>query len=139
MDGLHEFFFFFHLTLRVCLVRVKTGGMENRVKNAVFHCLIEGKKKERQKIGEKVFPPEPTFFILPNWEENEKGKVMSNAFYTNTLTLLHSLTPLTFPLLYNKDIIVNLYKLHFPSSHFSLQLNKKVFHPPTFPHKEDGK
>ena len=36
-------------------------------------------------------------------------------------------------ILYNKDIIVNLYKLHFPSSHFSLQLNKKVFHPLTFP------
>ena len=58
---------------------------------------------------------------------------MRNAFYTNTLTLLHSLTPLTFSLLYNKDIIVNLYKLYFPSSHFSLQQNKKAFHPPTFP------
>ena len=33
---------------------------------------------------------------------------------------------------YNKDIIVNLYKLHFPSSSFSLQPNKKVFYPPTF-------
>ena len=58
---------------------------------------------------------------------------MRNAFYTNTLTLLHSPTPLTFPLLYNNDIIVNLYKLHFSSSLFSLQPNKKVFHPPTFP------
>ena len=36
-------------------------------------------------------------------------------------------------ILYNKDIIVNLYKLNFPSSHFSLQLNKKVFHHLTFP------
>ena len=36
-------------------------------------------------------------------------------------------------ILYNKDIIVNLYKLHFPSSHFSLQLNKIFFLPPTFP------
>ena len=36
-------------------------------------------------------------------------------------------------ILYNKDIIVNLYKLHFPSSPFSLQPNKKVFHPLTFP------
>ena len=58
---------------------------------------------------------------------------MRNAFYTNTHTLLHSLNPLTFPLLYNKDIKVNLYKLHFSSSLFSLQPNKKVFHPPTFP------
>ena len=37
--------------------------------------------------------------------------------------------PLTFPLLYNKDIIVNLYKLYFPSSTFSLKSNKKFFHP----------
>ena len=58
---------------------------------------------------------------------------MRNAFYTNTPTLLHSPIPLTFPLLYNKDIIVNVYKLHFPSFPFSLQPNKKVFHPPTFP------
>ena len=33
----------------------------------------------------------------------------------------------------NKGIIVNLYKLHFLSSHFSFQPNKRVFHPPTFP------
>ena len=58
---------------------------------------------------------------------------MRNAFFTNTPTLLHSPTLLTFPLLYNKDIIINLYKLHFPSSPFSLQSNKKVFYPPTFP------
>ena len=36
-------------------------------------------------------------------------------------------------LLCNKGIIVNLYKLHFLSSHFSFQPNKRVFHPPTFP------
>ena len=36
-------------------------------------------------------------------------------------------------ILYNKDIIVNLYKLHFLSSNFSLQLNKNFFLPPTFP------
>ena len=36
-------------------------------------------------------------------------------------------------LLCNKGIIVNLYKLHFLSSHFSFQANKRVFHPPTFP------
>ena len=35
-------------------------------------------------------------------------------------------------ILYNKDIIVNLYKLHFPSFPFSFQPNKKAFHPPTF-------
>ena len=32
-----------------------------------------------------------------------------------------------------KDIIVNLYKLHFSYSLFSLQPNKFFFHPPTFP------
>ena len=36
-------------------------------------------------------------------------------------------------ILYNKDIIVNLYKLHISSSPFSLQTNNKVFHSPTFP------
>ena len=38
-----------------------------------------------------------------------------------------------FYILCNKGIIVNLYKLHFLSSHFSFQPNKRVFHPPTFP------
>ena len=36
-------------------------------------------------------------------------------------------------ILCNKGIIVNLYKLHFSSSHFSLQPNKRDFHPLTFP------
>ena len=36
-------------------------------------------------------------------------------------------------ILCNKGIIVNLYKLHFSSFHFSLQPNKRVFHSPTFP------
>ena len=30
-------------------------------------------------------------------------------------------------------MIVNLYKLHFPFSYFSLQPNKKVFYSPIFP------
>ena len=36
-------------------------------------------------------------------------------------------------LLCNKGITVNLYKLHFLSSHFSFQPSKRVFHPPSFP------
>ena len=36
-------------------------------------------------------------------------------------------------MLCNKGIIVNLYKLYFSFFHFSLQPNKRVFHPPTFP------
>ena len=35
-------------------------------------------------------------------------------------------------ILCNKDIIVNLYKLHFPSLPFSFQPNKRVFHSLTF-------
>ena len=46
-------------------------------------------------------------------------------------------------LLCNKGIIVNLYKLHFLSSYFSFQPNKRVFHPPTFlslqPNTHEGK
>ena len=36
-------------------------------------------------------------------------------------------------LLFNKGRIVNLYKLHFLSFHFSFQPNKRVFNSPTFP------
>ena len=35
-------------------------------------------------------------------------------------------------ILCNNDIIVNLYKLHFLSSHFYFQPNKRVFHLSTF-------
>ena len=68
---------------------------------------------------------------------------MRNAFYTNTLTLLHSPTPLTFPLLYNKNIIVNLYKLYFPSSLFSLNQTKRfstlsLFHPSNQTHMREN-
>ena len=48
-----------------------------------------------------------------------------------------------FYILCNNGIIVNLYKLHFSSFHFSLQPNKRVFHPPTFsplqPNTQKGK
>ena len=40
---------------------------------------------------------------------------------------------ITFSVLFNKDIIVNLYKFYFLSSHFSSQQNKRVFHSSTFP------
>ena len=72
------------------------------MENVVFYYLVEEKKQERQKIGEKFFPLWPIFFILPNLEENEEGKVMKNAIYTNTPTLLHSPILLTLPLLYNR-------------------------------------
>ena len=48
-----------------------------------------------------------------------------------------------FYILCNNGIIINLYKLHFPSFPFFLQPNKIVFHPPTFlplqPNKQEGK
>ena len=79
-------------------------------------------------MGRKIISPGPHFFILPIWEENGEKKMLNDIIYTNNLTLLHSPTPSHFL----KDIIVNLYKLHFPSSSFFLQPNKKVFHSPTF-------
>ena len=38
-----------------------------------------------------------------------------------------------FFVLFDRDIIVNLYLLHFSSSHFSSRPNKRVFHSSTFP------
>ena len=50
----------------------------------LFGC---GKKTRETKIWGKIFPPGPPFFILPIWEENEEGKVLKDALYTNTLSL----------------------------------------------------
>ena len=73
--------------LRVCLVGVKIERMKNKVENDIFHCLVEERKQERQKIGRKIFPPGPPFFILPIWEENEEEKVLKDILYTNTLNI----------------------------------------------------
>ena len=62
---------------------------ENRVKNDISHCLVQERKQERQKMGRKIFPPGPHFFILPIWEE----KVLNDVLYTDTLTLFISPTP----------------------------------------------
>ena len=34
------------------------------------------------------FPSGLTFFILSIWKENDKGKVLKNAFYTNIISLI---------------------------------------------------
>ena len=106
------------------------------MKNNIFHCLVQKRKQERQKIRRKIIPLGPHFFILPIWKENGEKKIfkiVNNVIYTNTFTLLHSPNSHSISyMLYNKDMIVNLYKLHFPSSLFSFQPNKKVFHPPIF-------
>ena len=90
------------------------------------------RENKRDEKWEENNPFGPTLFYPPNLGGKWGGKYVDDIIYINTLTLLHSPTPLTFPLLYNKDIIVNLYKLHFSYSPFYLQSNKKVFHPPLF-------
>ena len=57
------------------------------MENDIFHYLVEERKQERQKIGGKIFPLVPHFFILPIWEENEEGKMLKDVLYTNTLNL----------------------------------------------------
>ena len=57
------------------------------VENGIFHCLVEERKQERQKIGGKIFSLGPPFFILPIWEENDEEKVLKDELYTNTLNL----------------------------------------------------
>ena len=46
------------------------------VENVIFHCLVGEGKYVRQKTWEKIFPPMPTFFILPNREKNVEKKVL---------------------------------------------------------------
>ena len=108
------------------------------MENGIFHRLVSERKKKETENGEENNPFEPT--LLPPYLG---GKDADDVIYTNTLTLLPSPTLLIFPLLYYKDIIVNLYKLHFSSSPFSLQPNKKNFHLPTFsplqPNTHEGK
>jgi len=45
-------------------------GEENKVKNDIFHRLVQERKQERQKMERKIIPLDPHFFILPIWEEN---------------------------------------------------------------------
>ena len=52
------------------------------MENDIFYYLVEERKQERQKIGGKIFPLGPPFFILPILEENEEGKVVKDALYT---------------------------------------------------------
>ena len=82
--------------LRVCLIGVKTGRMENRERKIwwkmLFSTIWLRKENRRDRKQRRKFSLGPTFFILPNWEENKEGKVMRNAFYTNNPTLLHSPT-----------------------------------------------
>ena len=46
------------------------------VENGIFHRLVHERKHERQKMGRKIIPPSPHFFILLIWEENGKEKML---------------------------------------------------------------
>ena len=96
-----------------------------------FFTVWSGGKTSETENEEENNPFGPTHFYPPNLGGKWGGSDADDVICTNTLTLLQSPTPLTFPLLYNIDIIVNLYKLYFLSSHFSLQPNKNVLYPPT--------
>ena len=81
-------------SFRVCLVMVKSGKMENRqrkIKWKMTFSPVQFKREdERQKMGRKIFPPGPHFFIHPIWEENGEEKVLNDILYTNILTLFLS-------------------------------------------------
>ena len=57
------------------------------VENDIFHCLVQERKQERQKMERKIFPSDLHFFILSIWEENGEEKVLNDVLYTNSLTL----------------------------------------------------
>ena len=47
---------------------------ENRVENGIFHCLIQERKQERQKIGRKIIPLDSHFFYPLNLGGKWEGK-----------------------------------------------------------------
>ena len=63
------------------MVGVKTGRIENRKRKIGWKMsfFTGWLKKENRR---ESFPSRPIFFILPIWEENGKGQVLRNAFYT---------------------------------------------------------
>ena len=93
------------------------------VENGIFHCLVEERKQERQKIKRQIFPSDPPFFILPVWEENGERKVLKDTLYTNTLNLFISPTPhfihLTCDLITFASSSLSLYLHSIATSRFS--------------------
>ena len=80
-------------------------------------------------------PEKPTTYrSRPSLSNPRSTNDIVRAVLRANLTLLRSATNRVLTnIIFNKDIWVNLYKLHFLSSYFSFQSNKKVFHPSTFP------
>ena len=103
------------------------------MENVVFHCLVGEGKWGRQKTREKVFSPGPTFFILPNREENQERKVLWKHFYTNILSHLPSFMtwwPSHLPHLMtfaHKSSLSLLPLLILPSQHTNVQRSRFLF------------
>ena len=83
--------------LRVCLVGMKTEMMENKERKIGWKTFDSGEKTRETENKEENNPSEPTLFYPPNLRGKWEGKDANDVIYTNTLTLLHSPTPLTFP------------------------------------------
>ena len=66
-------------------------GEENKGKNGIFHCLVQERKQERQKMERKIFLSGPHFFILPIWKENGEKKVLTDGilFISPTPHFIH--------------------------------------------------
>ena len=81
-----------YITVRICLVGVKTRRMKNREnkigRNMSFSTVWFKRETEN---GEENFPSDPHFFILPNWEEIGEKKVLTNVllFISPTPHFIH--------------------------------------------------
>ena len=70
-------------TLMVCLVWMKTRKTENRMENEIFYCLVEGRKQERQKIGEN-FLSRTTFFLSSQFGRKIRREKCWKIYFTQT-------------------------------------------------------
>ena len=129
------------------LGRMENLGEKSGEKEVLMGVWLGGRVEK--KCGRaQVFSPGPTKKFSPqNGEKIEGRKQKPQNGWILPFALAHEFRPrqLLFPLffssstctytivllkkcyffvLFNEDIIVNLYQLHFPSSHFSSQLNK---------------
>ena len=93
------------------------------VENCIFHCLVQKENKRDKKYGEK-FSLQAHLFLSSQFERKMGRKKCWMIYFIQIPPLYSSYLP---PTLCNKGIIINLYKLHFLSSHFFFQPNKRVF------------
>ena len=120
--------------------------MENKGRKYCFPLISWKKKTGETKNRIESFPLWVYFFysfkLKGKWGGKSDEKYILHK-YPHFITLIYPSHFSTIILLYNKKIIVYLYKLHFLSSYFFLQPYKKVFHPSTFspiqPNKHEEK